>query len=402
VRPSWITRAAAALAFVISPARGEGPRPHAYAGLAHAVGDPQATELGFGGGGAVGVELPLSRIFGARAKLGVLALAKGDAPADPGLARRSTGTGLFATAGPRIAPLGGDAGPWVDAGVGLAATGPLARFAFEAGAGYDWSVSESAVNVGPFVGYTQIVQPADALRPEDAHVLWVGVHVGLGARAATPPRVALAPPPPSPPPPPPGGDRDADHVYDDEDACPDIAGVRTSDPKTNGCPRSDRDGDGVYDSEDACPDVPGPRTNDPKSNGCPTADEHVHVEQDKIVLDDVILFETDSPRVRHPSWALVKKLADFINANPDVLEVDIEGHTDSTGTGEHNLTLSKERADSVKKLLVMYGVTAERLTTRGFGENRPRATGHGEEVLRQNRRVAFTITRVRKPGGDAK
>jgi OOP family OmpA-OmpF porin len=66
-------------------------------------------------------------------------------------------------------------------------------------------------------------------------------------------------------------DRDKDGVYDDEDACPDVAGVRTSDPKTNGCPPPppDRDGDGIIDSEDACPDVPGVKTDDPKTNGCP-------------------------------------------------------------------------------------------------------------------------------------
>ncbi len=68
-------------------------------------------------------------------------------------------------------------------------------------------------------------------------------------------------------------DRDHDGVYDDEDACPDVAGVRTTDPKTNGCPAttapSDRDGDGVLDADDACPDVPGVKTDDPKTNGCP-------------------------------------------------------------------------------------------------------------------------------------
>ena len=71
--------------------------------------------------------------------------------------------------------------------------------------------------------------------------------------------------------PPPKPDRDGDGVYDDEDACPDVAGIRTTDPKTNGCPPPppDRDGDGIPDSEDACPDVPGVRTNDPKTNGCP-------------------------------------------------------------------------------------------------------------------------------------
>jgi OmpA-OmpF porin, OOP family len=63
-------------------------------------------------------------------------------------------------------------------------------------------------------------------------------------------------------------DADGDGIPDAVDACPTLAGVRTADPKTNGCP-SDRDGDGIFDSEDACPTVPGIRTNDPKTNGCP-------------------------------------------------------------------------------------------------------------------------------------
>jgi OmpA-OmpF porin, OOP family len=71
-------------------------------------------------------------------------------------------------------------------------------------------------------------------------------------------------PPPSPPP----QDRDGDGVFDSEDACADTPGVRTQDPKTNGCP-SDRDKDGVIDTEDACPEVAGVHTEDPKTNGCP-------------------------------------------------------------------------------------------------------------------------------------
>jgi outer membrane protein OmpA-like peptidoglycan-associated protein len=71
------------------------------------------------------------------------------------------------------------------------------------------------------------------------------------------------------PPPPP--DRDKDGILDAQDACPDTPGVATDDPKTNGCPPPppDRDKDGVIDSEDACPDTPGVKTDDPKTNGCP-------------------------------------------------------------------------------------------------------------------------------------
>ena len=65
-------------------------------------------------------------------------------------------------------------------------------------------------------------------------------------------------------------DRDKDGVSDSKDACPDVPGIRTTVPKTNGCP-SDRDGDGVPDAEDACPDTAGARTSDPRTHGCPPA-----------------------------------------------------------------------------------------------------------------------------------
>jgi OOP family OmpA-OmpF porin len=69
---------------------------------------------------------------------------------------------------------------------------------------------------------------------------------------------------------PPPSDRDRDGVLDADDACPDTPGVRTDDPKTNGCPPpADRDKDGVLDKDDACPDTPGVKTDDPKTNGCP-------------------------------------------------------------------------------------------------------------------------------------
>jgi outer membrane protein OmpA-like peptidoglycan-associated protein len=63
-------------------------------------------------------------------------------------------------------------------------------------------------------------------------------------------------------------DRDGDGILDAEDACPDVKGVKTDDPKTNGCP-PDRDGDGILDADDACPDVKGVKSDDPKKNGCP-------------------------------------------------------------------------------------------------------------------------------------
>ncbi len=103
-----------------------------------------------------------------------------------------------------------------------------------------------------------------------------GIGPGLTRAFGTPQLRVLAsieyvePIPEAPPPPPARGDRDSDGVFDDEDACPDVPGVRTDDPETNGCPPpGDRDGDGIIDPEDACPDEPGVKTDDPKTNGCP-------------------------------------------------------------------------------------------------------------------------------------
>lgn len=85
-----------------------------------------------------------------------------------------------------------------------------------------------------------------------------------GART-TDPKTNGCPPRPAPPPP---SDRDGDGVVDGVDACPDVAGVESRDPKRRGCP-ADRDEDGVVDLVDACPDAPGPASDDPKTNGCP-------------------------------------------------------------------------------------------------------------------------------------
>ncbi|MDP9002699.1 MAG: OmpA family protein [Myxococcota bacterium] len=93
-------------------------------------------------------------------------------------------------------------------------------------------------------------------------------------------------------------DRDGDGIPDDQDACPDVPGVRTNDPKTNGCPppASDRDGDGIPDSEDACPDVKGVRTNDPKTNGCPSDRDHDTIIDIEDACPDVPGIRTDDPK----------------------------------------------------------------------------------------------------------
>ncbi len=348
---------------------------HGLGGGTLPVGGAQAKEYGAGGGAAVALELPLVAIFGLQAEGGAFAQSKAARPADPTLADHGAGTSLWGAVGGRLRPFGGGGragGPWLDANIGVSETGGASRMTFDAHIGHDFRVGAGRFDIGPFAGYTQIVQPKDTLRPDDAHVLWLGVHVALGAPLPPAPRpVEVArveppkPPPPAPPPP------------------PEPVAV------------ADRDNDAVPDAEDACPDVPGLPSANPKTNGCPAEGEHVRVEGMRIVLDDIIHFESDSPRVRRVSFTLIRNVAEYIRKMEDVLEVDIEGHADITGSEGHNQWLSEQRAKSVKRLLVQFGVSEEKLTTRGHGELEPRVAGHTEQQFRQNRRVEFTITHAR-------
>ena len=73
------------------------------------------------------------------------------------------------------------------------------------------------------------------------------------------------------------------------------------------------------------------------------------------------------------------------------LRVEIEGHTCSIGTAEYNLALGDRRANAVKDYLVSRGVTADRLRTVSYGEERPKYDNSREETRRLNRRAALVV-----------
>ncbi len=336
---------------------------HAEAGTSRAVGGWQGYEYGSGGSGSVAVELPFGRVLGAQFEAGGLWLPHVNASQDPTLVSGDYGSAWAGMLGLRLHPFGTYAGAWVDANAGYVRSGSDDRFGFDAHIGYDWRVDAGRLDVGPYVGYMQVLEPSSSLRPDDAHVMSLGLHLAFGrerpptflAKAAPAPVAPKAPPAPAPPP--------------------------------------DRDEDGIVDANDACPAVPGVRSDDPSTNGCPPHEE-VRLVEDHIEYDDVILFATDSPRVDPKSWPLVERLAKFITASSEIGKVDIAGHADERGTDEYNLTLSKARARSVRELLVHFGVDPARLSAEAFGESKPRAPGHTEDDWRQNRRVEFVITRA--------
>jgi peptidoglycan-associated lipoprotein len=86
------------------------------------------------------------------------------------------------------------------------------------------------------------------------------------------------------------------------------------------------------------------------------------------------------------SQARLSALVECVKASR---QVRLEGFADERGTEEYNLHLSNRRAASVKKYLVDLGVPAQKLSTVGFGANRPAVQGHNEEAWAANRRVEF-------------
>ena len=73
------------------------------------------------------------------------------------------------------------------------------------------------------------------------------------------------------------------------------------------------------------------------------------------------------------------------------LRVEIEGHTCNIGTAEYNLALGDRRANAVKDYLVSRGISADRLRTVSYGEERPKYDNSREETRRLNRRAALTV-----------
>ncbi|MDN5863924.1 MAG: OmpA family protein [Gammaproteobacteria bacterium] len=114
-----------------------------------------------------------------------------------------------------------------------------------------------------------------------------------------------------------------------------------------------------------------------------------------------VLFAFDSAELRPGAATTLNHLAKFLNQHPQE-QVKIIGYTDSIGSFEYNMKLSRQRARSVKSALVQRGVPATRMVTLGRGETHPIATNATEAGRQRNRRVEFIIlTDQGNRGGDA-
>jgi OOP family OmpA-OmpF porin len=109
----------------------------------------------------------------------------------------------------------------------------------------------------------------------------------------------------------------------------------------------------------------------------------------RVVLRGV-KFGSDTAYIEPASAGVLELVAEQLRENPQV-RVRIEGYTDETASDAHNLELSHERAESVKRILVGFGVEAARLEVVGMGEARPIAPNDTEEGRALNRRVELDV-----------
>lgn len=106
-----------------------------------------------------------------------------------------------------------------------------------------------------------------------------------------------------------------------------------------------------------------------------------------VVLSGVY-FDTASTVLRIESSTTLENLLQSLKDDP-ALRVEIQGHTDDTGTADHNVDLSDKRAASVAQWLIGRGIADDRLTSKGYGATRPIADNRTVEGRAKNRRVQF-------------
>ena len=220
-----------------------------------------------------------------------------------------------------------------------------------------------------------------------------------------------------------GNDWDGDKIPNDKDQCPKVPENYNGYQDEDGCPEdpNDWDGDGIvndkdkcpkdpetvnhFEDEDGCPDtVPNDSDNDgvpdskdkcqgPKEiyngykddDGCP---DHELDEFSGII--DGINFEVNQAMIKKESYPKLNRAAEILGKYK-ILNFVIEGHTDSSGGKQFNMTLSEKRAQSVYEYLRYRGISPERMSVEGYGPTKPIADNKTAAGKAKNRRIEFRI-----------
>ena len=119
-----------------------------------------------------------------------------------------------------------------------------------------------------------------------------------------------------------------------------------------------------------------------------------------VEFSSAVLFAVNKSDLSTEARGNLDKLVTVLNTYPDT-NIEVQGHTDDTGTEAYNQTLSEKRATSVSGYLAEKGIEATRVTTKGYGELAPKYDNTTDDGRTQNRRVEFLITANEKMIADA-
>jgi outer membrane protein OmpA-like peptidoglycan-associated protein len=118
----------------------------------------------------------------------------------------------------------------------------------------------------------------------------------------------------------------------------------------------------------------------------------VRVTDGEIVILDQVQFKTGSAVILKASDDLLQQVSAVLIEHPEILKVEVQGHTDNRGGKKYNQKLSEKRSASVVKWLVKKGnIDATRLTSHGYGMEEPITDNDTSEGRQKNRRVQFKI-----------
>ena len=186
----------------------------------------------------------------------------------------------------------------------------------------------------------------------------------------------------------PDPDNDKDGIPDAQDKCPNQPETFNGIDDEDGCPEIDTDGDGILGSRDKCPDEPETVNGYKDDDGCP--DEVPQAVKKFTGVIECINFKTGQATILPGSYSILDRAVAVLKDYPDI-RIEISGHTDSKGKADYNRDLSQRRADAVKVYFIAKGIEASRLTTVGYGLDRPIADNGTESGRSKNRRTEFRL-----------
>lgn len=118
---------------------------------------------------------------------------------------------------------------------------------------------------------------------------------------------------------------------------------------------------------------------------------HVTVSASELKISQAIHFEQDSAALASDSESVLFEVADALANNPRIARIEVQGHTDNSGVPEHNQGLSEARANAVMDWLSAHGIDPQRMSARGYGQERPLSPNVTPQGHARNRRIQFVI-----------